>query len=416
MSLRTLIILATLIGAAPFAHAQQDDSTSETPARPSIQDLDEVVIELEGGRRVVGLLVEQTPQQVVLRISGGQQTFPKEKVTHITFLAPVLERYRDMRRQIADDDFASLVQLVLWLEQRERYSLAIAEIDQALSLEPLDRRALEIRTRLGAKRDLALKNSRTAPVDDEPLVSADEQTAWPPMPRLTREQINLIRVFEIDLKNPPKFSITHDTIDKLIAQFKDDIRFPASEHEQKRLYTAEPVNLLKMIFELRARALYDEVEVEEDPASMALFREAVHRPLIINSCATAGCHAEPGAGRLRLIRDKRFSDETVYTNFLIVDRFRLDDGTPLINYEEPAKSPFLQMAIDRDLSSLPHPVVPGPSGRGDRWKPVLRTPKDRRFEDTVAWIASMYRPRPDYPITLDLPEPPAGPATVGPPR
>ena len=35
------------------------------------------------------------------------------------------------------------------------------------------------------------------------------------------------------------------------------------------------------------------------------------------------------------------TDQVAYTNFLILERFKLDNGMPLINYAEPARSPLL---------------------------------------------------------------------------
>lgn len=377
---------------------------------PEVAQLDEVIVQLVGGRRVVGLLVEQNEQRLILRLSGVEQTLPADKVTQITTLPPVLERYEAMRTQIAPDDFASLLQLALWLEQRERYALAIHEVDRALAIEPTDQRAMQMHRRLVAKRALAEKILQRRLEGDQPKETVESlaettQDAIPPLPRLDAEQINLIRVFEIDLAEPPQLTIDRSTIERLIHDYNGDGRFPATPEDQRALFDADPVRILALLFDLRARELYPEVRVAEDPASMHMFREQVHRPLIINSCATSGCHADSGAGRLRLIRDDKFSDATVYTNFLILERFKLDDGSPLVDYAEPANSPLLQMALERDISTRAHPVVPGPNGRGDRWHPAIRSTNDRRFQAVVDWINAMYHPRPDYPIELDLPEP-----------
>jgi len=405
-----------LVGAAWSAQPSTNGDAEQATTDPL--DLPEVIVQLEGGQRVVGLLVEQSDEHVVLRVAGVPRSLPANKVTRLTILPPVLDRYRQIRDEIAPDDFSSIVQLSLWLEQRERYGLALEELDRALSLEPLDRRAAELRDRIAAKKMLAdRKRERLARGDPAPdrEVAEVEETAIPP--RLTKDEINLIRVYEIDLADPPKLTIERETIADLIQRYDGDARFPITPEDQKALYDKEAIDILALIFELRAREFYDDVQVAGDPASMAAFKERVHRPLIINSCATSECHAKPGAGRLRLIREERFSDETIYTNFLMLDRFELDDGTPLINYEEPGKSPLLHLGLDRERSAFPHPVVPAPSGRGDLWRPAMRSTSDRRFENTIRWIRSMYRPRPEYPIEL-APLPPAGgeKADIGPPR
>ena len=92
---------------------------------------------------------------------------------------------------------------------------------------------------------------------------------------------------------------------------------------------------------------------------MRLFRDEVARSWLANSCATARCHGWPDAGRLRLTNKKPGMDAAVYTNFLILDRFRMADGRALINYDEPAKSPLLDMALPRDPARISHPSARG---------------------------------------------------------
>ena len=75
------------------------------------------------------------------------------------------------------------------------------------------------------------------------------------------------------------------------------------------------------------------------------------------------------------------------------------------------------MALSRSASLTPHPDVGrGPGSRG--WRPVFRSTEDRRFQQAVDWIRSMYRPRPDYPIDYQPPLPagarPAGADTAPP--
>ena len=103
-----------------------------------------------------------------------------------------------------------------------------------------------------------------------------------------------------------------------------------------------------------------------------------------------------------------WEDEVLY--FLILDRYRLADGKPLIDYEEPAKSPLLQLALPREHSLNPHPAIPGEESRSDLWRPFFRSTDDRAFVRAVEWIKSMYRPRPEYPISYSPPGPSNPPA------
>ncbi len=118
----------------------------------------------------------------------------------------------------------------------------------------------------------------------------------------------------------------------------------------------------------------------------------------MNACSTTRCHGGADAGRLQLRTHRARTDETVYTNFLILDRFKLKDGTPLINHEQPESSPLLHLGLPRNDSLFPHPEAPiGDAGR-DGWRMVFRKPSDRQFEQAVHWIKALYQPRPEYPV------------------
>ena len=138
---------------------------------------------------------------------------------------------------------------------------------------------------------------------------------------------------------------------------------------------------------------------------MRLWRKQIHGTWFAGSrgsCASANCHGGQEAGRLYLSNKRTNTDATVYTNFYIADQFTLRDGTPLINYEEPAESPLLQMALPREISRRPHPNVGRSEGRRG-WRSFFRDEDDLRFRRAVEWIKSMYSPHPDYPIGYEPP-------------
>ncbi len=131
---------------------------------------------------------------------------------------------------------------------------------------------------------------------------------------------------------------------------------------------------------------------------------------LVTGCATNECHGGTEAGRLMLVNRKARSEASTYTNFLIMERFRLDDGTPLLNYDDPAKSPLLQMALPRPDSVHPHPEVPRGIKGNDVWRPLFRNQQERLFERSVDWLKAMYQPRPEYPIEYRPPRPSEAPA------
>jgi hypothetical protein len=184
-------------------------------------------------------------------------------------------------------------------------------------------------------------------------------------------------------------------------------RIPANPREREAMYRASPSRILDAMFRVQARELYGNVKVLDTPRSIKLFRDNVHRTLIANYCATVRCHGGAAAGKLVLTPLRPNADASVYTNFLILDRAKLADGTPLINYADPAKSPVLQYALPREMAAFKHPVVAasGSPARSDQWRPFYRSIEDRRYLDALEWVKAMYSPHPDYPIEYHGPAP-----------
>ncbi len=378
----------------------------------------ETVVLLRDGRRVTGFLVAQTVEGVTLRVGGLQTRLAADLIDRVEIQPPVAERYRAMREAIDPSDPDQLVQLAEWLRSRALYDDAIAELTRALSLKPGHAEAARLLLLVRGQRELAARSGRTrtdAPRRPTPEPARNRAE----FPVLSPDQINSIKIYEVDLKDPPDLLVPRETITRLLDAHAGDPAIPPTQEGRDQIYRLPPAGQLELIFKLQARELYPQVQVLSQPRSMLRFRDDVHRPWIMNSCATTRCHGGAEAGRLFLNNRRPNSEATVYTNFLILDRFRLPDGSPLIDFEQPARSPLLHMALPRRESLFPHPSVPGPDGRGDLWRPVIRSAEDRRFIQAVEWMKAMYRPRPAYPVDYQPPEArPASAALPGnpPPR
>lgn len=365
-------------------------------AEPTGQGLEEAVVVLSTGREVSGLLIEQTERAVVLRINGIDTTFQRERIAGVRVLAPLVERYRALRGTVEDTDVRARLALVEWLRAREAYRLALDELEGILEVDPNHPDALTLHRWLKNHLELAAESSPRV----RPAVSGAPAPAG--LPTLTEEQINLIRVYEFDLGSETRLLISDDTMRELMVRYPES--FPADLEAREDILDLEPAAKLRTMFELRARDQYGEVRVLEDPPTMATFKSRVHAGggWLVNACASNRCHGGVDSGRLRLINDRPTSDATTYTNFIILERFRMADGTSLLNYEEPDRSPLLHMALPRRASLYPHPEVDSGS-LGQDWRFVFRSTSDRGFQESAGWIGSLYTPRPDYGIEYPPP-------------
>jgi hypothetical protein len=381
-----------------------DDKTSE----PTAEVPQEVVLLLRSGREVTGFLVRDDTDVIVLEIQGIQTSFKKSSLRNMRVLPPLMERYSKMRSMLSPNDLNGRVLLAEWLRSRGQYAIALSEVESVLERDSLHPKAKLLEKWL--KQQIELESRRVGREDSSKAGGpakdryASRLEAQRQFPLLKPEDINRIKVYEIDLKNPPKMVIERETIDQLIRENAESPLIPGTLEGRETFYRKEPEEILRLMFKLQARDLYSQVLVLDQPRAIRLFRSGVHGRWLINSCATTQCHGGQRAGRLWLFTDRPHSDETVYTNLVILDRYRLSDDTPLINYAQPAKSPLLQMGLPREISLYPHPDAPRTKGsRG--WKPVFRRTDDRRFRAAVEWISSMYRPHPDYPIEYTPPVP-----------
>jgi hypothetical protein len=360
---------------------------------------------LHDGQVMTGTLVSESETSITLMINGIRSTIAHNKIRESYIQPPVEDRYRAMRATIEDDDTERLVQIVRWLIDKDRSDLALVELDGILKIEPFNKSAENLKT--VAEQNLKLQAAREAPAlqipDDNNEPRRRTNMAIPDFPLLTDEQINLIRVWEIDEKDPPRIRIKRETLEAVFAAYVDNPKVPETAAGREAILSASQSQQLRFMFSLPARDFYHEVEVLEDPDAIRMFRDNVHRTWLRNACTTTRCHGGTEAGRLTLVRATATKPEVYYTNMLILERYRTNQGHSLLNFENPGESLLLKMALPRKQTSTPHPEVPG-------WRAVFKTPEDRNYRRAAEWIDAMWTPRPDYNIDYDPPtamEPPA---------
>ncbi|MBL4809818.1 MAG: hypothetical protein JKY43_07160 [Phycisphaerales bacterium] len=365
-------------------------SQSEDSAKDS--GVQECVLTFSTGRKITGIMMESNDENVVLRINGIDTTYRRTRIDSIKFLAPVSERFKEFRSAIPDSDIDSRLLLVDWLRDRRAYELAIEELDSILETEPTNPQAKILKTWL--EQHLKLAQNRVERKKSSERIR-NLRRSQSNIPTLTKEQINLIRIYEIDLTNPPRFKIHDETIKELMHRSPES--FPVDERQRKAILDGSDLDKLKLLFRHKARDLYPQIQILEDPASFQDFKKNVlgQSGWVINGCATARCHGGSDAGQFRLTSHNPNSSESMYSNFLVLEQFELRNGTPLINYTDPERSPLVHMGMVRSRSLYPHPTVDAVKF-GRKWRPVFRTTTAMNFKRTIEWIRSLYTPRPDY--------------------
>ncbi len=375
---------------------EASDGMSKEPS-PGIV---ECVVTLVSGRKITGELIRENDLIVVIGVNGIETTFQRKAVAKVLTLPPVKKRYEEMRAAIPDNDIESRLVLVEWLRARKAYDLAIKELESLLLISPSNPQAKLLHTWLTEHRKLApakktAKNSIPTSAKPKDTRDTPNRLRRNQITPLTPEQINLMRVYEIDLRDPPKIRVPDETLQTLMTRKPD--AFSPDKDQRDAIFKLPEIEKLKILFTHKARDLYSQVVVLEDPHSMKKFKEDVHaqRGWFINTCATTRCHGGPDAGAFQLINTRTNSNATAYTNFLIIEQYTLPNGAPLIDYQAPERSPLLQMGMVSKNALTPHPEIPA-DFPGPGFRPIFRSTRDRKYRDAIEWIRSMYQPRPSY--------------------
>jgi hypothetical protein len=347
------------------------------------------VVILNGGQKRVGVIVEDTFDHVIVNIDGIRTKLVREAVDYV-ILRPTFDQQFENYKLSARTPRQRL-QLCQWLVDLRRYELASEQLAELIGDHP-EPDAIKLLNVVKAQLAMSHKKPPPEPVETG---NGNDETVLPAQ-ILSPADVNLIRVYEIDFDRPPQVAVDPSTIRTMIELYGTSSVIPASERDRRALYRADSIEIVEVLFTLKARNLYPDVNVITEPYALNLFRRRVHNAWLLNTCATARCHGGVDAGRFFLHR-RRHKDERVrYTNLLILERLEMDPQWPLVNYDEPMMSLIVQYGLPRHLARQPHPDVSG-------WKPVFGRGGQRLLRDTVTWIESMMQPRPDYPVDFEPP-------------
>ena len=162
--------------------------------------------------------------------------------------------------------------LVRWLLNEDRPDLALQELrtiekfHDTPEVQNLIRIAI---ARVALAKDQPKNNNDVSKTSGGP---DGEKKPDKPMPLLTDQEINRIRIYEIDFDDPPSVTIDDAIIQALMKSYSDHPLMPASIDQRNRLFEAEPIQVARFMRRLDASELLDGIQVNEDPLSMRLFQ------------------------------------------------------------------------------------------------------------------------------------------------
>jgi hypothetical protein len=368
------------------------DVPSPTPALVYLRD---------GGVRRVQLVADDF-DEVRHVIGSAARSIPRDEVYRVVLVRSFDEQYKTLRESIEPDDYARRLALCDWLLSQRQYAIAERELVPLVEESKLPEavallKRIRSQLKLDAARTAAASRADSGPKSDKHEKDAAIPLELQGLRLLTDAEVNLIRVYEIDFDRPPRLAIAPADARQLFADYASNPRIPQDAVEQTSLAEGDPLRLVRLAFELKARDFYPRIRVLTEPESMLRFRRDVHDSWLIPNCATSGCHGGPDGGSLFLHSGGRGNTQVATTNMLHILRGRTGDR-PLLDFGDAARSPLLQFALPRDETATPHPPVKG-------WKPVFgQRMSEAKLGASIAWIRSLYQPRPTYPVDYEPPD------------
>ncbi len=391
-------------------------------------------VTLKDGRSFTGEIVGENDKNVVVRISNIDTPIDRATIASIEEQQDIAAQFKEKRAALKDDDVTGRYELAKWLvvdlkekdNELQRYELARTEL-QSLANQAPENNQVKLLLRVAEERIKLLQEPATTPTTPvtpttpttttpttpgTPAANGDATSAKLPTEKLSDEQINLIKVYEIDLdpkQGPaPRVSVPQEVIETLLKDYAREESVPKGRVEQDALRRAPDIKKLEALFAARARPLYSKVTIHSDPTVLLKYRATVEPRYVLNYCGTTDCHGGPKAGKLFLFRDKPESTETSYTNFYILDSFRNDEGY-MIDRQKPDLSLLIQYGMNPENATIRHPDVPG-------WKPMLVSDRSPVLKELQSWVRELM-PGVRYPIEykapslkVEQPETPATPA------
>lgn len=362
------------------------------------------LIQQRDGSLFKAMLVEDGFDTISYTVGGVKGSLPRSAVYRVVLDIPFEEKYRRMKEAAGSADTAKRLALCDWLYRERKYELARDELKPLVDETALPEAVALLRVveaQLAMRRNPdpgKARGQRGQEVPDEP-----EPALSIPARPLTPDEVNIIRVYEIDFDRPPRLSVDREVALKLLDEHSANPLVPSAPAARDQLASGDPLAIVRLIFNLKARDYYPRIKVLSEPNSLQLFRRSVHDGWLIPNCATSRCHGGPDGGRLFLLTKDASTAGVRYANLLHLLRGK-PKGLPFVNFESPMESGIIQAGLPRDEAIQPHPDVRG-------WKPVFgRDIVPQRLAETQAWIRSMYQPRPEYPVNytppvIDVPVP-----------
>ena len=384
----------------------------------------EAQITLNNGKVIRGEFVSKNKDTIILKVVGIDTRYDNANIKSFKRILTLDQEYQAKREQLKDDDLEGRYQLASWLySEKKAYNQAEKELLSLQKMFPKDTRVPLLLKIVHNKQtlqgnDSAKARDKTTRIKTTPAKAPIKTRARPhatpagktyqstviPMPSelLTEDQINLLKVYEVNLNLEPKIIFKRTDLSDFLKSFIGMDGVPQNKSDRNYfLNKLDGYQQLDVIFKAKAREFYSKARVLGDPQVFKAFK-TIHRTYILNRCATSACHGGKEARGIFLFnrRPGAHPDDVVYTNFYILNSYAASKSGKqydMIDRVAPDRSLLLQFGMRAEDSVFPHPPI------RNMQPAFLKGQDDAQYRMIRNWIQSLYAPTPEYGINYAVP-------------
>ena len=362
------------------------------------------VVRTRDGKTIEGD-IEEKPDQVIVNLHGIRTAINRDNIDgQVEYFDNIEARYKDKvaklpKKPAAADHLA----IARWLYDVKSYDLALQEIEEARKIDPNSADAATLEQTIISQRRIEKARAAGTPAPAGTGKAADTGTGAAAKPAgsgekaryLTPADINTIRQMEWREKDTivPRATVPPD-VRKRYVELKalDPGAFAALTLPQQAYYILSDADV--------PAEMKRQIKLTTDPQAIADYRRAI-QPLLVNNCATIGCHGGHNAGKFFLYNQNTEKDEVAYTNFYILQNFKESFGDKeysMIDRNYPDRSIMTYFALPPDASELKHPEI-----KGQTYKPLVPSRTSQSYRNLIEWMKELQAAGGDYGIKYDLP-------------
>ncbi|MBI1373153.1 MAG: hypothetical protein GC159_10520 [Phycisphaera sp.] len=395
----------------------------------------EVELKLKDGRQIKGTLVGETPDRVIVNVAGISTPFDRSAIEKQTVRLTLTEEFEAAMANVKPGDTGAMFELARSTRDKAMLAVADGNVDEAktiynkllallndvLKIKPDHSQAKLLRTiitdevkKLGDPATAPTPTPTPTPAPDAPTVPGTPKPDAPqpdaPKPDqagaskvLTQNDINLIKVFEVQLSNKPTITkFDNKMLQEMLEQFRNDpVMAPYLDRNGlNELRKLQGYQQLELLFKLRARDFYPRVEMRGDPEVIQVFKQQVYPRYVVPYFIRNFGDGKVKGLYLQSTRATR--EDVLYTNYLMLHRTKIDK-LPVIDRFIPMDSLLIQWGLPRNEAKYPAPA------EFKTWRPYFTGREDPRIKPIADWIKSLWGENDEYPIDF---APPAEPAAA----